>query len=121
MALVDELVELEKRLWTEGPDAYREIVSERCLIALTPMAGVMSANEVAETVSEGPRWREPELEVRGVLEPAPGFAILTYRARAKRGAHERYAAVVSSGYVHHDGTWKLSFHQQTPDREAIES
>jgi hypothetical protein len=37
------------------------------------------------------RWRELNLDVKGGLEPAPGFAILTYAVTATRKNDEAYA------------------------------
>jgi hypothetical protein len=69
---------------------------------------------VAGTVTDGPRWRDLEMEAEGILQPISDVALLTYRASAVRGGEERYRALVSSAYVKRDGAWKLAFHQQTP-------
>jgi hypothetical protein len=65
-------------------------------------------------VKDGPRWRDVRMQVKGVLEPSPGVALLTYEANATRAEGEPYAALVSSGYVRRNGAWKMVFHQQTP-------
>lgn len=114
MALENELLAIEKTLWTGGPDSYRRNLDADCLVAFTEMAGVSSRDQVAGTVSDADRWRELETEVEGVLRPTPEVAMLTYRASAVRGEGERYQALVTSGYVRRDGEWKLMFHQQTP-------
>jgi hypothetical protein len=116
MSLQDELLKNEKRLWMEGPDAYRKHISPKCLIAFPAMAGVMTNETVARTVADGPRWNEPEIEVEGLLSLTPEIAILTYRARATMDGRDPYSAIVSSGYEKQDDGWKLFFHQQTPSR-----
>jgi hypothetical protein len=78
------------------------------------MAGVSSRAQIAETVDDSPRWESLEVEPEGMVRPADGVAILTYRACATRGDDETYRALVSSGYVRRDGSWKLMFHQHTP-------
>lgn len=114
MAVQDELLSIEERLWTGGPEAYRENVDDECLVGFTEMAGVMTRDEIARSVEEGSRWRDLEIEVAGLLRPADGVVFLTYRAGALRGGDDRYRALVSSGYVRRDDGWKLTFHQQTP-------
>lgn len=115
MSLEDDLLTLERRLWTGGPDAYRETLDPKCLVAFTGHAGVMPRDEIAGSVGDGPRWRDLEIEPQGLVQPADDVALVTYRAAAVRGDEgERYRALVSSGYARRDGAWKLVFHQQTP-------
>lgn len=111
---LEDLLTIERALWTGGPDAYRHHLDEQCMIAFTEMAGVASRDQVAGSVEGGPRWRDPDIEVEGLLQPSPDVAILTYRATAVRGEDEPYHALVSSGYIRRDGGWKMMFHQQTP-------
>ncbi|MGE0397455.1 MAG: hypothetical protein AB7T06_12085 [Kofleriaceae bacterium] len=110
----DELLAIERALWSGGPEAYRRHVDDECLVAFTAMAGVKRRDEVAASVEGGPRWRDLEMELQGLLTPTETVAILTYRARAVRGNDERYSALVSSAYVRRQDGWKLIFHQQTP-------
>lgn len=109
----EQLLDLDRQLWSGGPDAYRAILDDDCLLAFTEMAGVSDREAVARTADTPQRWRDVELEPEGVVQPTPAVAILTYRASATRG-DEQYRALVSSGYVKRDGGWKLMFHQQTP-------
>lgn len=110
----DELLAIERTLWSGGPDAYRRHVADECLLAFREMAGVFARDAVAASVESGPRWRDLELDVQGFITPADDVAFLTYRARASRRTDERYSAVVSSAYVRQRDEWKLVFHQQTP-------
>lgn len=121
MTTVEELLPIEKSLWTGGPDAYREHVDETCLLAFTEMARVSSRDEVVATVADEPRWQELEIDVQGLVQPTPDVAIFTYRASAVRGDDERYRALVGSGYVRRDDGWKLMYHQQTPLGEGEEA
>lgn len=115
MTLTDQLLEIETKLWTEGAEYYRDHLDQEAIVAFGRMAGAMSKDEVAATVTDGPRWSPPRIEVKGCIEPTPGFALLTYQAHAERPGSEPYDALVSSGYVRRNGSWKLAFHQQTPD------
>lgn len=114
MSTEDEILAIERQLWTGGREAYERDVDERCLVAFTGMAGVLGRDAVAASTEGAPRWRDPHLEVQGLLEPVAGLAILTYRARASRGDGEVYEALVSSAYTRRPDGWKLVFHQQTP-------
>lgn len=110
----EELLTIERSLWTDGPEAYRRHLDDQCLVAFTEMAGARSREEVAGMVGDAPRWRDVEIEVEGVARPTDDITILTYRASAARGADERYRALVSSGYVRRGGEWRMMFHHQTP-------
>ena len=114
MTLAEDLLSIEESLWTGGADDYRRHLDDECLVAFTGMAGVSSRDEVAATVEGPDRWRDLDVDVEGVHQPTSDVAILTYRASAVRGDDEAYRALVSSAYVRRDGTWKLTFHQQTP-------
>lgn len=114
MAIRDELLDIERELWTAGPEAYHDNLDEECLVAFTSMSGISTRGQIAATVGEGPRWRDLEIQVDGLIQPTGDVAILTYRASAVRGEGENYRAVVSSGYVRREDGWKMVFHQQTP-------
>ncbi len=115
MELTDELVELETRFWTGDAAFYERELDDRCLVAFSPeMAGVMSKQDVAATVGDGPRWDKPKIDVKGCIQPTDDLAILTYAATSKKPGGKQYKALVSSGYVKRDGGWKLAFHQQMP-------
>jgi hypothetical protein len=110
-----DLLALEKQFWTGDSAFYEQNVDESCLVAFnSDMAGVMSNSDLAATVKNGNRWKDIEIELRGLVKPSDDTAILSYQARATRDNSERYAALVSSGYAKRDGRWKLVFHQQTP-------
>lgn len=116
--LEQDLLAIERRLWTGGPDEYQGALDDTLLMGLTAMAGVTDRDTVAGTVEPEARWRDLDLQVEGVLRPTDDVALITYRAQARRGDAERYRALVSSGYVRRDGGWKLMFHQQTPLLDA---
>lgn len=114
MSLQEDLLSIERELWTGRAESYRENVDESCLVAFPEMAGVWTRDRLAATVEGPERWRELKIEVEGFHRPIPEMALFTYRARATRGDNERYEALVSSAYVRRGGGWKLTFHQQTP-------
>lgn len=106
------LLAIEDKLWTGGPDEYRRHLDETCLTVFPGMASVQKRDEIAD-MSKERRWRNVALDVKDMIEPAPGIAILTYQARATRGDGKPYEALVSSGYAKRSDGWKLMFHQQT--------
>lgn len=111
--LLQTLIALEHGFWTGGPEFYRENADSTCLVAFPGMIAELPVEEFAASVAGVSRWREVEIEVGGFKQPAADVAILSYEAKARRGADERYSAVVSSCYVERGGRWKLAFHQQT--------
>jgi hypothetical protein len=112
MALQNDLISIEKELWTGGPEAYLRNLDEDCLVAFEEMAKLSTREEVAGMADGAPRWRDLEIEPVGLVQPTDDMAIVSYRIDATRG-DERYRALIGSAYVKRDGRWKLSFHQQT--------
>jgi hypothetical protein len=113
-ALRGELVDLEMGFWSNGPQYYRDNLSSTCLMAFEGMTGLFSSEEIARTIKADARWRDVDMEVKAFLRPRPEFALLTYTASAVGPDNRPYSALVSSGYLHAGGRWRLSFHQQTP-------
>ena len=71
MALQDDLLEIERGFWTGGADFYRRHADEHCLTAFPQMAAVLSNEDLAGSVGDGPRWNEPDVEVKGLVLPPP--------------------------------------------------
>ena len=115
MELQDRLLDIERKLWTGGPEEYHRHLDQDCLIAFSDdMAGVSTRDQIASSAADSPRWRDLDLDPRGLIRPSDDVALLTYRASARRGEGERYEALVSSCYMRRDGDWRMVFHQQTP-------
>ncbi len=109
-----ELLELERGFWTGDSAFYAANADTECLVAFPQMAQAMSNAELAETAKNPNRWRNLEIELKGIVEPGSDIVMLTYEARATRENGEPYAALVSTGYVHRVNGWKMMFHSQTP-------
>ena len=114
MNVREDLLAIERKLWSGGKAEYQRTLDEKCLIAFTEMAGVSSRDEIADQAGAN-RWQDLSIEVEGFLQPTDDVAILTYHASAEAKG-EPYEARVSSGYVRRNGGWKMMFHQQTPLR-----
>jgi hypothetical protein len=111
--LSEQLLAIEKHFWTGGAEVYPRHADERCLIAFAEMAGVMSNEDIAKSAEKG-RWKDVEMEQKGLVQLSDTAAVITYDCSAKRKDGQPYRALVSSGYVKRADGWKLAFHQQTP-------
>jgi hypothetical protein len=109
-----ELLELERGFWTGDSAFYAANVDTECLVAFPRMAQAMSNADLAKTATKPNRWRDLEIDLKGIIEPGSDIVMLTYEARAIRENGEAYAALVSTGYVHRVNGWKMMFHAQTP-------
>lgn len=115
MTLQNDLLAMGKKFWSGDAGYYRQNLDEECLTVFSTMAGVQKKEAIAGMVAEDSRrWHDVTLAEKGLVEPTRDVAILSYEAKARRASGERYHALVSSGYVRRNGTWKLAFHQQTP-------
>lgn len=110
---MDELLELERKFWTAGPEFYRAHVDDACLLAFEQMIAVLGRQEVARTVSTGPRWRDLRIDLKAAHQPTSRMVFLSYEARARREG-ETYHALISSAYQRRQDGWKLTFHTQAP-------
>ena len=114
MSTENDLYKLEEKLWTGNADDYRRHVDRECLTVFTEMAGVLDREKIAQSAGGGRKWSGLSIARKGFLEPADGFAMVSYEATAGRADGTPYKALVSSGYARHGQEWKLAFHQQTP-------
>jgi hypothetical protein len=110
----DEILALEKDFWTGGEKFFQANTDADCLVAFPGMVGVMSNAVLAETARKPNRWRDLEIELKGIVEPSGGIVLLSYEAYAVRENGEPYNALVSTGYVKRGDGWKMMFHAQTP-------
>jgi hypothetical protein len=117
MGIEEQLIDIERKLWTNDAVCYRNSLVEEALL-LFPETGVISRDIAVDAIlnenAEGRRWADVEFsEVRSLLL-ADDVALLIYRVVA-RWEHEqsKNSALASSIYVKRGGVWKLAFHQQT--------
>ncbi|MER8391186.1 hypothetical protein NKH10_04660 [Mesorhizobium sp. M1340] len=114
MANKNELLDIERGFWSGDADYFKANADTECLVAFPQMARVMSNSDLAETATDRNRWRDLDIDLKGIIEPGSDIVMLTYEARATRQNGEAYAALVSTGYVHRVNGWKMMFHAQTP-------
>jgi hypothetical protein len=113
-ALAKDLLALEKQFWSGDADFYRRNLDDSCLVVFAEMAGPMARDKVAGMAKDGNKWRNLDLDLKGMIEPADNFAIVSYHARGIRLDGTPHEANASTGYVKRNGGWKMAFHQQTP-------
>lgn len=121
MANKNELLDIERGFWSGGADYFKANADTECLVAFPQMARVMSNSDLAATATDPNRWRDLDIDLKGIIEPGSDIVMLTYEARATRQNGEAYAALVSTGYVHRVNGWKMMFHAQTPLVTAAKS
>jgi hypothetical protein len=108
----DNLWHAERRLWTEGAEAYSELVAPDCVMVFPGMGAVDRTGAIAG-LENAPRWRELDVSETRVARFGKDIAVLAYRAEATRGDDETYTCHCSSTYRGADAGWHLIQHQQT--------
>ncbi len=108
----EELFEIEKKFWTEGPQAYLDHAAERCLVVFAQMVATMERTAIAQSAEAG-RWRDVKMTPKESLQASPEMRLIAYECEATRKDGKALHVHASSGYVKQAGGWKLVFHQQT--------
>jgi hypothetical protein len=122
MKLENQLIDVERKLWTNDAVFYKNNLTEKALLVF-PETGVITRDVAVDAIltenAEGRRWAEVDFDQVHSLQLADNVALLTYRVAA-RWEHEqcKSSALVSSVYVKRGGVWKLAFHQQTSFKES---
>jgi hypothetical protein len=122
MQLRDQLLAIERRLWTNDAAFYEANLAEEALLVFAETGVITRDTAVAEIRKEnaqGRRWEHVEFNDIRCLRVAADVALMTYQVSA-RWAHDASSssALASSVYVRRAGEWKLAFHQQTPTTGA---
>lgn len=118
MELEKQLLDIERKLWTNDPVFYENNFIDTALLVF-PETGVITRNVAVAAIStenaEGRKWAEVEFDKVRSLRLADDAVLLTYTVAA-RWEHQqsRSLALASSIYVKRDDAWKVAFHQQTP-------
>jgi hypothetical protein len=118
MELEQQLLDIERKLWTNDAVFYKHNLIEESLLVF-PETGVITRSVAVDAIvaenAEGRRWAEVQFDDVRSLQLADEAALLTYKVAA-RWAHDKSktSALASSVYVKRNGAWKLAFHQQTP-------
>ena len=110
MKLEEQLLQIERQLWTNNAELYHDHLVEDAMLVFGetgPIGRDIAVKAIRQENAEGRRWVKADL-----TEDA---ALLSYRAEARwHGADGDISVYASSVYVRRGGQWKLAFHQQTP-------
>jgi hypothetical protein len=83
-------------------------------MALPGPAGILSGEAIQAGVAAAPRWSAVAMTELQARHPAPGLAVLGYRARGTRAGAPPSEAYCTSCYLAAVAGWRLVQHQQTP-------
>ena len=117
MPLTDELVTIERTLWTNDRQIYDERLEGEAFLVF-PETGVMRKAAALEGIAQenraGRKWAEVAFADVEAVAVTSDAALLTYRADA-RWEHESTirSVLATSLYVRRAGGWMLAFHQQS--------
>jgi Domain of unknown function (DUF4440) len=105
--------DLERRLWLEGPAAYRELLADDAVVVVPMQGGILDRDGCLAAIAQAPRWRRVEFRGAQLASPGIDLTLLVYRAEAARDG-TRWAALCSSLWRETAGGPRLVLHQQTP-------
>nr|WP_255783700.1 nuclear transport factor 2 family protein [Lysobacter chinensis] len=108
---------MERGFWEAAGDAghYGARFHDDGVMLLPHLPHPMDKGAVLAAVARAAPWTRFAFDEVSVSSPAPGLAVLAYRAQAERpGLDTPYRALVGSVYLRGDGGWMLFSHQQTP-------
>ena len=117
MSLQEELVTIERTLWTNNRDVYAARLEDDAVLVF-PETGVMHKSSALAGIEQenlaGRRWADVAFADVQAVGVTPDVALLTYRADA-RWEHEAMmtSVLATSLYVKRDRGWMLAFHQQS--------
>jgi hypothetical protein len=104
---------LERRLWLEGPAAYRELLADDAVIVVPMQGGILDRDACLAAIAEAPRWQEIAFRGAYVASPGVDLTLLVYQAEASRGGTQ-FKALCSSLWRETAEGPRLVLHQQTP-------
>jgi hypothetical protein len=112
----DDLWDLERAFWRADAEFYDRHLSSEARMLFPEPVGLIDRAAIIESVAKSTRWQVLETTLCYLLQIHPSIVLLSYHAVARRKDDERdYRTHATSIYRRDAGTWKLAFHQQTPD------
>ncbi len=109
---MDDIWSVEKRLWTDGADAYEELMAANCTMVFG-LSGIMKRADILKSLRRAPRWSDVTISNSVIAQHNQTVVVLAYQANAERESGAGYEAVCSSTYIRVDGQWRIAQHQQT--------
>lgn len=105
---------LEELFWTGDATAALASLDPACVMAFPAPAGILSGEAIHASITAAPRWSAVAMTELQARHPAPGFAVLSYRACGVRAGAPPYEAFCISSYRAAPAGWRLVQHQQVP-------
>jgi hypothetical protein len=112
--MTDDLAALERSLWLEGPDRFRSLMAEPCLMIFPEPVGILRDGAILRGLEGAPRWAELAMTDLTLAEAGDAVAALAYRAEARRAEGPAYRALCASTWLRGAAGWRILSHQQTP-------
>ena len=115
--LEEELLKIEKGLWTNNADLYKDSLVPEALLVFAE-TGVIdretAVNAIMQENKTGRKWAEAAFEDVKLLKIDSDTAILNYTSKSRWANDEKInKALATSIYVRRKEGWKLILHQQT--------
>lgn len=118
MELERELLETERKLWSNDAAFYESNLVEEAVLVFAETGVITRAAALAAIRQEnldGRRWAEVRFEDVRVVQPSENTCFLSYKAAARWEREvSKIFVLATSVYVRRGGMWKLALHQQTP-------
>lgn len=106
---------LEQDFWTSEEEFFDQNLTADASVLFPEQVGLLDRKATIESLSEGPRWSEVDLQDRNEIQLGAEITLIAYRALARMtGEEEAYRANGLSIYRREGEKWKLAFHFQIP-------
>jgi hypothetical protein len=112
-----ELFEIERKMWTNEPEFYSQILSKDVLLIFSDI-GYISREDAIEAIKQEEtdqrKWEFATFKNEKSQELTDQCYILSYMVKSKWNYGSEYlCAIASSVYIRVKNSWKLHLHQQT--------
>jgi len=117
MNIAKALSDIERTLWTNYVELYRQTVLHDAVIIFPDVGRIgleQALNALREENAAGRRWAKVDLQDARALALGPDVVLLHYAAVARWNyMKDTEKALCATLYVKREGAWRVAFHQQT--------
>jgi hypothetical protein len=119
MELHEELIGIERSLWTNDPEVYEATYMPDAIL-IFPEVGRIGTSVAVDAIRkenrDGRHWAEVRFDDVATSQLAPDIVLLTYKAIARWNDEQTAAGTFCATlYLNRDSAWRVAFHQQTQD------